>query len=171
MKTVDEIYRDFPDEEREKRARAEAAARAPKQDPPRCCGGWSYVLLPCFILLGLGVLAVPRVCDPRPSREAAARHFVEVLHQAVVAYEVDHGAYPPGDGRGSRGLAEALAGMGPKKFAYFEFPEDMIDAGGNILSPLGGVVHYRSPGERRPKAFDLWTRDRRGRSDGINNWD
>ena len=32
------------------------------------------------------------------------------------------------------------------------------------------IVHYRYPGVRNPKSFDLWCEDLKGRPDGINNW-
>ncbi len=108
-----------------------------------------------------------------PAYEAHARFLITNLSHSASHYEIDHGRYPSGDGRGSSGLVACLRKPGPKKLPYMDLPPEMVDAGGNLLSPLreGSVIHYRCPGVHNPKSFDLWCEDRAGRADGVNNWE
>ena len=93
--------------------------------------------------------------------------MVDQLTQAAKAYELDHEAYPPGDGSGSVELAKLLANPG---YPYFEFDFEMLDEEGHIrYGDL--VVHYRCPGVHNPSSFDLWMEDADGTRPGFNNWE
>ena len=109
----------------------------------------------------------------RLAREGAARSLLVQLSEAIAIYEIEQEVYPSGDGTGSRNLLTCLREKGSKKQAYFEVPTDMVDAKGNLLSPVeeGKIVSYRCPGVHNPKTFDLWCEDAKGRVDGINNWE
>lgn len=98
--------------------------------------------------------------------------MISQLSQATKAYELDFGAYPPGDGRGSADLRKCLSLRGGK-CPYFEFPPDQVNTAGDIRRPVDDekIVHYRCPGVHNPKTFDLWCEDSKGRPDGISNWE
>jgi hypothetical protein len=107
------------------------------------------------------------------ARQGAASAMLSQLEQAVKLYELDHEAYPVGDGTESRALLTSLKSPGPKKPPYFQVEREMVDAQGNIITPLGEdkIFSYRCPGAHNPKSFDLWCEDSKGRPDGINNWE
>ncbi len=106
-------------------------------------------------------------------RQGATHQLIDSLSQAAKMYERDHHAYPSGDGNGSAGLARALSVAGPKRLAYFELRDTMLDAEGHIVSYLrpSDRLNYRCPGVHNPASFDLWCRDATGREDGCNNWE
>ena len=95
------------------------------------------------------------------------------LSTAAKVYEYDFERYPPGDGTGSRSLAQAMAQRGAKSFLYFEFADWMVNPKGEIRNPVNEekIIFYRCPGTHNPKTFDLWCEDSKGRPDGINNWE
>jgi len=143
--------------------------------PERTAG---RVLRACIIVGALLILilaAIPTgiITETPAIRDAAAQSLVSQLAQACKSYELNHDRYPPGDGSGSSTLRACLHEPGPKKLPYFEFAPEAIDARGNIVSPVGEgkIILYRCPGLHNPKSFDLWCEDRKGRSDGINNWE
>jgi hypothetical protein len=98
--------------------------------------------------------------------------IVEVLH----TYEQTTMKLPPGDGKGSRDLVQALREPGAKKMPYLEIHEDLLTPEGDLINivhrdaeaPIN-IVHYRNNLGRRPgadgagrpgisalRALDLW---------------
>ena len=127
----------------------------------------------------LFILAVIASLFPWPTRalcsarEGTAIHLIEQLDQAVESYQIDCGAYPPGDGSGTSALVSGLSRSGPRKQKYFEFPPDLL-RGGDVINPVRydtAILHYLCPGVHRPEKFDLWAEDCRGNPTGINTWD
>jgi hypothetical protein len=178
MKSIDEIYRDFPDEEREKKS---LAAGARPGSGPVCRARLGVLLLPVFVLLSFGLLSLPPTCRHFRVREATARTLLRELDRQAQEYRERFGTFPEGDGKGCRGLIEGLerlydgsvrlrgVGSGPPS------PKDEDREVSNPLyqgcpGPLG-LVHYRFPGQHRPGSFDLWAADAQGREDGLNNWE
>ena len=106
------------------------------------------------------------------ARQSASEDLIKSLSQAIQAYAWDHGAFPPGDGRGSAELVRCLSSSGSKRQAFYEFSPDMLAPDGSIINPVWGskpapqgVIHYRNnlvpggvtdPPTRNAKGFDLW---------------
>lgn len=116
------------------------------------------------------------------AKEKAAIAEIAMLKQAIIEYESDYGRYPPDDGGySSKPLVDALKGdyqATPPKKAYFDFNRKRI-VNGECLSPFYKPYHYRENASKNiktddmkhPATFDIWTEDRKGRPDGLNNWD
>lgn len=88
---------------------------------------------------------------------------LEALDQACVAYRIDFAALPPGDGRGSAGLARSLSFRRCNGHPLFEFHPGFLTPDGHVRNPAlpergapDGIVHYRG------EPFDLWCADRGG---------
>lgn len=148
---------------------------APLSDGEKLQGRYSGLWLVVPAVVGIS-LFWPHQCGDgglRVARETGAANLIRHLEQAIQVYQRDSGSFPEGDGRGSVGLVKRLQAPGPKRSPYFEFSPDDLDSAGNICSPLdqNEILHYRCPGLNHPKSFDLWCKDRHGRSDGINNWE
>ena len=109
------------------------------------------------------------------AREGVAASLISQLSQAAKAYELDYAVYPPGDGTGSKVLAEYLQRKGVKQMQYFEFDlaGPALSPAGDIRNPVNGekIIYYRCPGLHNPKTFDLWCADSKGKADGIHNWE
>lgn len=158
--------------------------------------GVVVVILLVLVPLALWI-SMKRECNFR-IYQGAAEHLIDNIGQATKSYELDQGAYPPGDGSGSAELVRALSVEEPKKLAYYAFLPDMLDrATGSILNPvfpmskdpLARLVFYRNNAERSdtPSAppvmsedsFDIWAAGSRydagaGRvpeSWAVNNWE
>ncbi len=89
--------------------------------------------------------------DVRRFRRIEAARLLEELHQAARLHASSRGAFPPGDGNGSRGLAEVLGRDGD--FA-------------NPIAPAApwpfGIVHYRRNASGSAPPIELWVHDRAG---------
>ncbi len=169
MKSIDEIYRDFPDEAREKRAAA--ALRVPEP-------------LPCFrvVIVGFLALTIMVAIAPVPFRGSTScggglhgsLFLMAQVEAALASYEVRHGRYPTGDGSDSRELVGALVSTvdsnGKAMNPIFQPNEELVDSEGNLLNYYGKPFHYRCPGVHNPGRFDLWSGDGRGNPAGIRNW-
>jgi hypothetical protein len=133
---------------------------------------WPAALLVALLLIAWFVLPLGR-SGPRPSQEADARSWIELLESGAKVYQLDRGAFPPGDGSGSAVLAKCLRTQGTNKHAPLRIEKKHLDRDGNVLNPVGEskIIYYRSPGTHNPKSFDLWCEDAKGRADGINNWE
>jgi hypothetical protein len=178
MKSIDEIYRDFPDEEREKKS----SASSPRPvDRSVCRARLAVLLLPLFLLLSFGLLSLPPTCRHFRIREAMTRTVLLDLEGWAEAYRERFGAYPEGDGKGCRALLEGLERLcdGPVQPHTLDAVRPFLnDLDREVSNPLYqgcpgslGIIHYRSPGQHRPESFDLWAADGRGREDGFNNWE
>ncbi len=125
-----------------------------------------------IILLLLSLLLPAIIKALCTARQGAAEHLLDQLASAAKMYETDNNAYPTGTGNGSSELAAALMRVGPKKQSYFEFQDDMRDAGGNVINPVhpnlgmpAGIIYYRNnigggggstPPVRFKYSFDIW---------------
>lgn len=135
------------------------------------------LLVVIVIILILMALVVPAVFQALgAARQGAAEELMSQLVQAIKSYELDHGVYPPGDGRGSRGLVKALTEPGPKKSPAMPVREDMLTREGDFLNPVHhdreaplNAIHYRNNAGRKPgpdgvgrpgifpnREYDLW---------------
>jgi hypothetical protein len=134
---------------------------------------WGWIWPPAILLALVlaGWLLLP--LRGRSSHEADARNWIELLDSAAKVYQLDRGAYPPGDGNGSAALAKNLRTQGTNKHAFLRIEKKHLDGDGNVLNPVGTskIIYYRCPGTHNPKSFDLWCEDAKGRADGINNWE
>lgn len=116
-------------------------------------------------LAGAGIvwIAIPAVTCGRSagrrSREAHARHLISQLELAADQYAKVNGHFPPGDGKGSRGLVQALSETIPgRKGSYFELQPDLL-RDGHVLNPIdseapgdAGILHYeRRANGARPR--------------------
>lgn len=141
-------------------------------------------LLVVVVIIGLlAALLLPAIVKAICSaKQGTAESLIDNLSQAAKAYEFDYAVYPPGDGNGSADLVYRLKQPGPKKLAYYEFTQDMLDpAGKGVLNPVWpnegypqNVIHYRNnvasgagggggggggagaPTVRNTKSFDMW---------------
>ncbi len=139
----------------------------PSVSPWRVSGG-----LVAFTVAGVFIL--DRLPHPHAMRhQLVTQHLIDELAKAAEAYEHEHKAYPPGDGRGSSSLVRALSIQGPTNLPYVDFGTIMVDAEGSVVSFIrsGDRLNYRCPGLHNPTSFDLWCPDTSGRPDGCNNWD
>lgn len=170
MKPIDEIYRPFPEEGREK----------PPPATPASTPGfpWPLVVLAALLAGMLSFVLLPSFapyCNLRVAQEGTTEHLIDNLTQAAKSYEFDHDVYPPGDGNGSRGLARCLMQRDARGRPYFEFLSEMLDKDGNIINPVwasrGKVMHYLCPGRHFVGSFDLWAEDLKGDPQGLNNWE
>jgi len=143
-------------------------------------------LLVVIVILGiLAALVLPTVISAQcTGKEAAARTVIGSLTQAAKSYELDNNVYPEGDGTGTSSLYEALSKPGPKKIAYFDFKDDMVDDNKDILNPVGGdtgeIFYYKRnypwegkaapPDVENKYSFDIWGHDCDENEKGINNW-
>jgi prepilin-type N-terminal cleavage/methylation domain-containing protein len=134
-------------------------------------------LLIVIIIIGLlAALLLPAIVKALClARQGTCEHLIDNLTQAAKGYEFDMNAYPTGTGTGSDTLASALSVKGPKKLAYFEFLNEMIDTSSlGILNPVHGsssdlvarILYYRNnvaggaaaggPTVHFTGSFDLW---------------
>jgi hypothetical protein len=141
VKRIDELYRDLPEGE----LPAPSAAAPPVPARPRSA---PWILTLVLVLACLAVLALPR-----PASRAGEARFRAELERALRHYRLDWGKLPPGDGRGSAGLAAALAAPGPFGGTGYLPPGPCVDADGHLRSPSGRRVRYR-PGDPAELAFD-----------------
>jgi hypothetical protein len=132
-----------------------------------------WIILPAIPLALWFASSIHWTSGCAPSYEAMAHHLISQVSTAVKAYELDHEQYPAGDGKGSGPLVRSLQTSMSKKRTYLDVRPEMVDEGGNLRNPVGEgkILHYRFPGQHNPKSFDLWCEDRKGRADGINNWE
>lgn len=131
------------------------------------------LLVVIVIVMLLMALLLPAIVKALcVARQGVADHLIDQLGQASKAYEIDQNAYPTGVGDGSKQLYDALRTMGPKRLAYFEFQEEMLDTARNVLNPVfagvgppNGIIYYRnntqpggaaSPAVRSRSSFDIW---------------
>lgn len=154
------------------------------------------VLVVICLLVGMAIVIPDWGREHRVARAGSAQHFIDNLAQAAKNYELDHNAYPPGDGTGSKGLVAALSMRDPKGVRYFEFMPDMLDSRTqNILNPVyagsddpvARLIYYRNdldgsavPGGPavRP-AFSIWAAGAGYKGAGaghptareLNNWE
>jgi type II secretory pathway pseudopilin PulG len=129
-----------------------------------------------LVIWGAYTLFISGISDHCRARAGTAAHLISQIDQALESYQTDYGAYPPGDGSGSKEVVSTLSKPGPKKAKYFEFVPELIRSG-NIANPTWpdgdppkDVIYYRCPGIHRPTRFDLWAEDCQGNPEGINNW-
>lgn len=143
------------------------------------------LLVVIVIIMLLAALLLPVLTQVMCSaRQSAANATIDQLSQASVMYYNDFATYPPGDGSGTSSLTAALSTMGPKKMSYFEFQEGVLDASGNVKSPIRpdvDILYYKNqralwpanqsdPTAHNRQGFDFWCRDCKGDFDGVNNW-
>lgn len=152
-------------------------------------GGFTLIeLLVVITIIGLlAALLLPAITKSMcSSREGAAKVLINQLHQACKMYEGDQNQYPPGDGKGSKKLVEALTKKAGKQHPYFEFQDDMLTGPkGDVINPVwasaGGddkqIIHYRrSKGfndadAKNKSSVDLWAADCDENAKGVNNWE
>ena len=110
-------------------------------------------------VLGMASWLHPPTCG-KGSRRTAAAHLLAQLELAVDQYEKTWGIYPPGDGSGSRSLAQALQGGDPRGRPGEIFWGPRGD--GQVSNPFDpealwprGVVHYRRYPPRSTPPFTL----------------
>lgn len=109
------------------------------------------LLVVIVIIMLLAALLLPAILKALcQARAGAAKHLVDQLSQAAKTYELDWAVFPPGKGDGTKELAYYLQQKGPKKLAYFDFPQDML-SGGNVINPVYGdgdpptnIIYYRN---------------------------
>lgn len=127
------------------------------------------------ILASLTIVAVLNAI--RSARTASAQTRIGQCSLAATAYELDHAAYPPGDGAGSALFYQAVSGPGPREKPYFHLqPAQLIN--GSIANPAMAdeILHYRRnnpnpPADaKNPFTFDMWGTDAWGVEKGVNNW-
>ncbi len=167
MKSIDDIYRDFPDGERDRQVAPESMGCVRRRSPIfSFVAGALLLAVIAGILPPIGLRALPSAL------QSTTEHLIAQLGEAAEAYQVDFGMYPPGDGTGTRPLVEALSRSGPKKQKDFEFPPDLLKDGSvvNAVRCETTIIHYLYPGLHRPGKFDLWAEDCHGNPAGINNW-
>lgn len=135
------------------------------------------VLIVVALIAVVAGLLVPAVGEAmRSARQAEAERRLATLSLAAAAYAKDRGMEPPGDGRGSRGLARALAEPGGRNAPYYLPTSDELTPEGDFVNPAQGAdappplnaIHYRrnlglpagprdgQPPVRRAAGFDLW---------------
>ncbi len=143
MKSIDEVYREFPDEERDRRAAEQQAAKTVPQR--KTCSG-SGKLVGVLFLGTLAVIAAGLVAtgSARCNRWKAERRLLDSIERAVRQYASDFGGLPKG---GAPRLAERLAG-------YLELHPALHDGAGNFVSPMGSGVRFESFDGR---SYRLWT--------------
>jgi prepilin-type N-terminal cleavage/methylation domain-containing protein len=109
------------------------------------------LLIVVVIIALIAALLLPAIlkalCN---ARQGTAEHLIDQLSQAAKAYELDFAVYPPGKGDGTKELAYYLQQKGPKKLAYFDFPQDML-SNGHIINPIyadgdppTNIIYYRN---------------------------
>jgi hypothetical protein len=129
------------------------------------------------LLLGLALVAGilwmirplrPLGCCGARGLKVHSRHLISQLELAADQYERMHRIYPPGDGKGSRGLVLALSEQpSGRRLPFYEFGRDVLRDGHviNAMNPDApsdaGILHYErlGPGAR----FRLWFLDRDGK--------
>ena len=130
------------------------------------------------------VIVVPSVPAAAQAREEQARRLCAVLDEATRSYRAAEGAHPPGDGRGSMGLAMGLLRPARRGRPYVSFAPTMLTEEGHVrnpVDPVHAVFHYRcnesldaatrlAVAAQNADAFDLWACDAEGREAGVNNW-
>lgn len=124
-------------------------------------GGFTLIeLLVVIVIIALLVaLLLPAIVKALcAARQGTAQHLCDNLTQATTAYYNDLNGYPDGNGDDSFMLAMSLAAMGPKKQAYYEFLEGMLQPKGiiNPVFPQNDPTSGTKPSVKR-RSFDLWT--------------
>lgn len=123
------------------------------------------ILLSFLIPAVLGMLCT--------GRETECRNLISQLGTACKAYWTDYRCYPPGDGTGSSGMANALKNEGPGGTPYFEFQSGQLNSSGDVLNPIYGeteIIYYKNPGIHNEHSFDMWAKDCKQVIDGVRNW-
>lgn len=151
VKSINEIYREFPDDERDRRAAEQAAKSAPPVPPRKPCSALSKVagilFLGALAFIAAGLVATG---SARCNRWKAERRLLDSIEQAVRQYASDFGELPRG---GAPRLAERLA-------RYLELHPALRDGAGNFVSPTGSSVRFESSDGR---SYRLWTERPQGR--------
>lgn len=138
------------------------------------------ILVVMAIITILAAVLLPNLIgSSMRAKEGVARAEISQLVTALTNYWSDYGVYPEDDPGtwSSKKLVEALKG-GPDKTEYFPFKVKRI-INNEYYSPLNEPYYYRenwskkikTPEMRNPTFVDIWTKDRKGKEDGINNWD
>ena len=131
------------------------------------------LLIVAAVIAVLAGLLLPAVMGAwRSAKVSEAERRLATLSLAITCYAKDRGIEPPGDGRGSRALAAALAEAGPRNGPYYLAGPEELTADGDFRNPAQedaplNAIHYRrnagpagpragQPPVRPGVAFDLW---------------
>ena len=123
------------------------------------------MMLVVIIISALAAMVLPRLAGrSEQAREAAAQADIRSnIATALKLYELDNGAFPT-TSEGLNALLTKPASAANWNGPYLE--KEPID-------PWGKVYQYRSPGQKRPQDYDLYSLGRDGQEseDDITNWD
>ncbi len=145
------------------------------------------LLVVIVIIALLAALLLPALTSALCSaRQGTADKLISNLETAASIYNTDFGAFPPGNGSDSKGLASGLKSQGPKKQMYYEFRLEDLDPAGNIRNPIysstGEIIKYRNnkanwsggnppAGAHKTQSIDIWAKDCQENEEGVTNWD
>jgi hypothetical protein len=147
MKPIEEIYRGFPDEEREKAVSSAPAGRAPD---PR-----TFALALRLVLFVVALFLVGGVTSGIYRRECAEEHERRAVRLEIRSYLQ---------------LREVARAIEERRRLSGTLPSGLGEAGAGLSTALGKPLRYRAPGLHNPDGFDLWTEDRHGDPIGLRNW-
>lgn len=116
-------------------------------------------LLVVIVIIGiLAALILPIVFHVLlVARQGLSETLASEVQQMLKAYELDHAVYPPGDGRGTRTMVQALSVPGAHGLPLFEPKPEMLTPEGDLINPIHhddeaplNVFHYRNNRGRKP---------------------
>jgi hypothetical protein len=106
------------------------------------------------------------------ARYQQQQRFLARVQRALLAYRLDFGDFPPGNGVPLAAFLGSRERGGP----YLDLGHERLDGSGHFLDAWGERWVYRYPGARDPRLFELWSYGANGRDDGgkrddIASWD